>query len=75
MPAADEDQPACHDPGRPEPAQNSGTDRGADNEAGRRRQGPETRHEGRKPEHQLQVLGHEEEVADCHKDAQEVRHE
>ena len=65
-------EPAAHHVGRPDAPHDPRRRVGPDDEADRRRQRPEARLERRQAEHELQVLRHEQEVADRDEDRQEV---
>src|SRR6266545_2470225 len=57
---------------KPHPAQDAGRQVGPDDEPDRRRQRPQARPQRRQPQHQLEVLGDEQEVADHDEDAEHV---
>src|SRR4029453_14744851 len=65
-------QPGADHRPRADPAQDPGSQVRPDDEADRRRQRPQSRLQWREPEHQLEILGDEQEVADRDEDAGQV---
>ena len=65
-------QPGADHRRRADPAQDPGRQVRPDDEPDRRRQRPQPRLQRRQPEHQLEILGDEQEVADRDEDASQV---